>query len=153
MEDGRGITPKLRPVRIRCAEKVREKRVSVGVMASGEIGGATDIHHCLYSARILGQRWVGVVTRIFQAEQQCELRARRVAERADALRIHAVFRGVGAHPTDGALHIIELRGPTILAFMVEAVIHRETDIAMSGEKLRHGAHCAFIEAVPAATVD
>ena len=64
-----------------------------------------------------------------------------------------VFGGVGAEPADGALHVIELRGPAILAIMKETVVHGDGDKSGTRQKLGERAHGGFVEAGPATTVN
>src|SRR4051794_12911938 len=74
---------------------------------------------------------------------------------ADPLRIDVVRRGVGAHPTHGALDVVELGWPWVgaVAWRKEPVVDVEGDVPRPGERCGVRAHVSFAAFTPAAAVD
>ena len=58
-----------------------------------------------------------------------------MSEGADVVRVDAILRGVGANPSNGALHVVKLRGPAVLGGVKETVVYREGHVSGTREEL------------------
>jgi hypothetical protein len=154
VECWRGVAPDVRVLGVIGSEELRQEGDAVRIAHCSEVRRAADIDDCMNAAGVLCQRVVGIVARIFHAEQGGELPASGMAEGSDAMGIDVVLSSVLTQPAHSALHVIELRRPRVLSvFLEEAVVHREGNVAVPREEVTHALHGAFIKAGPAAAVD
>ncbi len=78
--------------------------------------------------------------------------ARGVSNRADALRIDVVGRGMCTYPSHSALYIIQLRGPVIFSVLDQTVIDRNGYITLLGHVRRSTPEGLLAAGRPAASM-
>ena len=84
-------------------------------------------------------------------EQRGEVSPGRVAVGGDPLRIELELVGVRAHPSDGFLHVVDLRREAMPRG--QPVLRRDGQVALLREASGDAGHVALVPAEPAARVD
>src|SRR5579884_704444 len=110
VEDGRAVAIERGGLILGLAEEEGQylDRLWVKYAGSGqrEIRRAVEVYDALHPAAVAGQLRVGVIAGIAHAEEGDQVTARRVAERADAVRVEVILAGMGANPAHRPLHVI-----------------------------------------------
>src|ERR1700722_3414938 len=77
-----------------------------------------------------------------------------MAKHSEELGIHSILGGIGAHPANRSLHVVELGWPAIHGiFGIEkAIVGGNCDEAGLGKEFSQLAHRALVETGPSATV-
>src|SRR3984957_9980286 len=77
-----------------------------------------------------------------------------MAKHSQPFRIHSILGGIGAHPANRSLHVVELGWPAIHGIFVieKAIVGGNGDEARPGKKLSQLAHRALVETGPSAAV-
>src|SRR5438874_12006704 len=88
-----------------------------------------------------------------RAEQRDQVSAGGGSHGADVVRIKTVAGDIGPYPAHGVLHVIQLRGNTVIGSVHQTIVHHEAYISALGKAFCQGTEVSIVPTAPAAAVN